>query len=152
LPVSFPQRDLVVLTAFLVVLATLVVQGLTLVPLVRLLKLDEGDALKQEVAHGRCRLATAALTALGGQTGAEADNVRYGYLIQRDALKGPCEARANKKSRELGLSAIQAEREELERMRADDTIGADTYLLLQEELDWTELTLLSDDERRIEGS
>jgi CPA1 family monovalent cation:H+ antiporter len=37
-------------------------------------------------------------------------------------------------------------------MRADDTIGADTYLLLQEELDWNELTLLSDDERRIEES
>jgi CPA1 family monovalent cation:H+ antiporter len=152
LPISFPQRDLVVLTAFLVVLATLVVQGLTLVPLVRLLKLNEGDALKQEVSRGRCRLATAALTALESQTGAEADNVRYGYLIQRDALKGPCEARASKKSRELGLSAIQAEREELERMRADDAIGADTYLFLQEELDWTELTLLSDDERRIEES
>ena len=152
LPASFPQRDLVVLTAFFVVLATLVVQGLTLVPLVRLLKLNEGDALKQEVANGMCRLATAALTALEGQTGAEADNLRYEYLIQRDALKGPAGVRANKKRRELGLLAIQAEREELERMGADDTIGADTYLLLQEELDWNELTLLSDDERRIEES
>jgi hypothetical protein len=37
-------------------------------------------------------------------------------------------------------------------MRTDDTIGADTYLLLQEELDWNELTLLCDDERRIEES
>jgi CPA1 family monovalent cation:H+ antiporter len=37
-------------------------------------------------------------------------------------------------------------------MREDDAIGTDTYLLLQEELDWTELTLLSDDERRIEES
>jgi monovalent cation/hydrogen antiporter len=152
LPASFPQRDLVVLTAFFVVLATLVVQGLTLVPLVRLLKLNEGDALKREVADGRCRLAKAALTALEDQRGAEADNVRYGYLIQRDAIKGSCGARANTKRRELGLSAIRAERDELERMRADDTIGADTYLLLQEELDWTELTLLSDDERRIEES
>jgi CPA1 family monovalent cation:H+ antiporter len=152
LPASFPQRDLVVLTAFFVVLATLVVQGLTLAPLVRLLKLNEGDALKQEVANGRCRLATAALTALEGQTGAEADTIRHGYLIQRDAIKGPGGARASKERREFGLSAIRAERKELERMRADDTIGADTYLLLQEELDWTELTLLSDDERRIEES
>lgn len=152
LPVSFPQRDLAVLTAFFVVLATLVVQGLTLVPLVRLLKLDEGDALKQEVAKGRCHLATAALTALEGQAGTEADNVRHEYLIQRDAINGPAGGRANKKRRELGLPAIRAEREELERMRADDLIGADTYLLLQEELDWTELTLLSDDERRIEES
>jgi monovalent cation/hydrogen antiporter len=152
LPASFPQRDLAVLTALFRCLATLVVQGLSLVPLVRLLKLDEGDALKQEVASGRCRLAKAALTALDGQPGPEADNIRHEYLIQRDAIKGPCGARANKKRRELGLSAIRAEREELERMRADNKIGADTYLLLQEELDWTELTLLSDDERRIEES
>lgn len=152
LPASFPQRDLVVLTAFLVVLATLVVQGLTLVPLVRLLKLDEGDALKHEVANGRCRLATAALTALEGRTGAEADNIRHAYLVQRDALKSSHGARATKIRRELGLSAIRAQREELERMRADDIIGADTYLLLQEELDWHELTVLCDEERRIEES
>jgi CPA1 family monovalent cation:H+ antiporter len=140
------------LTAFFVVLATLVVQGLTLSPLVRLLKLDERDALKQEVANGRCRLAKAAVTALEDQTGAEADNLRYGYQIQREAMKDPCEARSIKKRRELGLSAIRVQREELERMRTDDMIGADTYLLLQEELDWNELTLLCDDERRIEES
>ncbi len=40
LPENFPQRDTVVLTAFCVVLATLVLQGLTLAPLVKLLKLD----------------------------------------------------------------------------------------------------------------
>jgi NhaP-type Na+/H+ or K+/H+ antiporter len=152
LPASFPQRDLVVLTAFFVVLATLVIQGLTLAPLVRLLKLDEGDALKQEVVNGRCRLAKAAITALESQTGVEADNVRYGYQIQRDAIKDPSGACSLAKKREVGLSAIRAQREELERMRTDDTIGADTYLLLQEELDWSELTLLCDDERRIEES
>jgi CPA1 family monovalent cation:H+ antiporter len=152
LPASFPQRDLVVLTAFFVVLATLVVQGLTLVPLVRLLKLDEGDVLEQEVANGRCRLAGAAITSLEGRAGAEAENIRHGYLVQRDALKGPRGARTSKVRRELGLSAIRAQREELERMRADDAIGADTYLLLQEELDWHELTILCDEERRIEES
>jgi monovalent cation/hydrogen antiporter len=152
LPASFPQRDLAVLTAFFVVLATLVVQGLTLVPLVRLLKLDEGDALSQEIANGRCRLAKAALTALEGQTGAEADNLRYGYMVQREAIKDPCGARSIRKRRELGLSAIRVQREELEQMRAEDTIGTDTYLMLQEELDWKELTLLCDDERRIEES
>jgi CPA1 family monovalent cation:H+ antiporter len=92
------------------------------------------------------------LTALECQTGAEADNVRYGYQIQRDAMKNPFEAQSVRKRRELGLSAIRAQREELERMRADDMIGADTYLLLQEELDWNELTLLCENERRIEES
>lgn len=152
LPASFPQRDVVVLTAFFVVLATIVVQGLTLVPLVHVLKLDDGDTLRQEVANGRCRLASAALAALDGRTSREADHVRHVYLIQRDALKGPSGGRASRAMRELGLSAVRAQREELEQMRADDAIGADTYLLLQEELDWTELTLLCADERRIEES
>jgi CPA1 family monovalent cation:H+ antiporter len=152
LPASFPQRDLVVLTAFFVVLATLVVQGLTLVPLVRLLKLNDGDSLKHEVATGRCRLASAALKALDGRAGAEADNIRHAYLVQRDALKTSRGVRASRIRRELGLSAVRAQREELERMRADETIGANTYLLLQEELDWHELTILCDEERRIEES
>ncbi len=152
LPPSFPQRDLAVLTAFSVVLATLVLQGVTLAPLIRLLKLDQTDSIKQEVAHGRTRLATVALTALEQQTGPEAENLRYAYLIQQVAEEEDAEAHPLRRRRELGLNAIIAEREELERLRNDDLIGADTYLLLQEELDWNELTLLCDEERRIEES
>jgi NhaP-type Na+/H+ or K+/H+ antiporter len=152
LPASFPQRDLVVLTAFLVVLATLVVQGLTLVPLVRLLKLDKGDALREEGEKGRRRLAKVALKALEGHAGEEVENLRYAYMVQWEAIQDPRGTRSINKRRELGLSAIRAQREELEQMRTDDAIGADTYLLLQEELDWNELTLLCDDERRIEES
>ena len=150
LPASFPQRDLVVLTAFFVVLATLVVQGLTLVPLVHFLKLDESRALQKEVAKGRYRLATAALNAIEDKTGEEADRIRQRYLVQRDGIKFPAENSADKKRREIGLAAIQAQRDELETMRSDDVIGPDTYLFLQEDLDWNELTLLPDDERRIE--
>ena len=90
------------------------------------------------------------MTALEGEDGAVADNLRYGYQIQRDATKNPWEACSADIRRELGLLAIRAQREKLEGMRTDDTIGADTYLLLQEELDWNELTILCDDERRIE--
>ena len=43
LPDSFPHRDTVVLTAFSVVLATLVLQGLTLAPMVRRLGLDRSE-------------------------------------------------------------------------------------------------------------
>ena len=152
LPPSFPQRDLAVLTAFSVVLATLVLQGLTLAPLIRLLKLDQADSIRQELANGRTRLATVALTSLEQQTGPEAENLRYAYLVQQLAEDEDAEAHPLKRRRELGLSAIVAEREELERLRNDDLIGADTYLLLQEELDWNELTLLCDEERRIEES
>ena len=152
LPASFPQRDLVVLTAFSVVLATLVLQGLTLAPLIRLLKLNQVDVVKRELAKARACLATVALTALAEQTGPEVENLRYAYLVQRDATDNPSGDHPFKRRREFGLAAILAEREELERLQREDLVGADTYLLLQEEIDWSELTLLCDEERRIEES
>ena len=152
LPPSFPQRDLVVLTAFSVVLATLVLQGLTLAPLIRLLKLNQGDAVQRELAEARSRLAAVALTALATQTGPEVEHLRYSYQIQRDAAGDPSRGHLLKRRREIGLRAILAGREELERLQRFDLVGSDTYLLLQEELDWNELTLLCDEERRIEES
>ncbi len=65
LPSDFPQRDVVVLTAFRVVLATLVVQGLTLTPLIRLLnlhRLENGD-------RRRCRHAFQAANSRRSETG-----------------------------------------------------------------------------------
>lgn len=152
LPASFPQRDLAVLTAFSVVLATLVLQGLTLTPLVRLLKLDQHDARDREIRNGRERLATAALKVLAAQTGAEVENLRYSYLLQCDAVHDPSQAHPLDRRREFGLSAVAAQREELEHLRTDDVLSPETYLLLQEELDWNELTLLCDEDRRIEES
>jgi monovalent cation/hydrogen antiporter len=150
LPASFPQRDLVVLVAFSVVFATLVLQGLTLTTLVRLLKLNQADVAKRELADARIRLAAVALTALAGQTGPEVEHLRYSYLIQRDTPTNRNGVHPFQKRREVGLTAILTEREELERLQKEDLVGVDTYLLLQEELDWSELTLLSDEERRME--
>jgi hypothetical protein len=38
----------------------------------------------------------------------------------------------------------------LENLRVRDEIGPDAYLSLQEQLDWSELTSLADDDRKIE--
>ena len=149
LPSSFPQRDLVVLIAFSVVLATLVVQGLTLAPLIRLLKLNNSPMQKQELTAARVSLASAALTSLHDRAGLEADNLRYNYSVQRDAANDLSNCQSLERRRALGLAAISAERRELEKLRIDDRVGIDMFLLLQEELDWTELTLLSENERRI---
>ena len=56
LPEVFPHRDTVVLTAFAVVLATLVLQGLTLGPIVQLLKLDRSEEAIGELASARNQL------------------------------------------------------------------------------------------------
>ena len=52
LPPAFPYRDLIVLTAFAVVLGTLVIQGLTLKPLLRALDLHDDDPVGREAACG----------------------------------------------------------------------------------------------------
>jgi NhaP-type Na+/H+ or K+/H+ antiporter len=152
LPANFPQRDLIVLTAFAVVLATLVVQGLTLAPLVRLLKLDGEDGLAAELAEARADLASAALATLESETGRVADNWRYAFETTRSAatLSGDSGALAEK--RRLGLAAVRRQRERLEELRREQRVGADAYLILQEELDFAEVALTSERERQIEES
>lgn len=151
LPQNFPQRDLVVLTAFCVVLATLVVQGMTLAPVIRWLGLESSDTLRQEVAEARVRLRSAALATVKDEDGPEAGHLRFFYRIERKAADDP-DTQTFGRYRELGLAAIAAERSCLEKMRLDHRIDADGFGLLQEELDWRELTLLPEDDRQIEES
>ncbi len=150
LPDSFPHRDTVVLTAFSVVLATLVLQGLTLGPMVRLLRLDRSEEAQSELATARVSLARIALASVAGEQGPEAENLRYrlSLKLQRCLDRDKCEPLDRIHS--LGLIAIQAERNELENLRSEDEIGPAAYLGLQEQLDWNELTLLRDSQRQIE--
>ena len=60
---EFPYRDLIVLTAFAVVFGTLVLQGLTLKPLIRALRLEDDDPVGREVESARSRALEAALSA-----------------------------------------------------------------------------------------
>jgi Na+/H+ antiporter len=149
LPADFPQRDLIVLTAFAVILATLVFQGMTLVPLVRLLKLDSDDGPAKELSRARVMLANAALAALEQQSGKDAEHLRYGYERMREAAKASRDHGLDSK-RSLGLAAIESQRKRLEELRSQDLIGPETYLLLQEELDFRQVSITADDERRIE--
>jgi len=151
LPASFPERDLIVLTAFAVVLATLVVQGLTLGPLVRLLKLDGRDGLDTEMAQVRADLATAALGTLEGKSGPAADHWRYGFEVHRGAATA-ADPPALAEKRRLGLKAIRRQRERLEELRAEQRVGPDAFLLLQEELDFSEVALVGESGVHIEES
>ncbi|WP_454714712.1 cation:proton antiporter [Caulobacter segnis] len=150
LPANFPQRDLVVLTAFAVVLATLVLQGLTLAPLIRLMGLDREDALGEELISLRAELAGAALRVLDGKTGEAVDHWRYRFAAVPTGVPpatGPQEAR-----RTIGLKAIRGQRLRLEELRLSGGVGADAFLILQEELDFEEVSISREDERQIEES
>ena len=60
----FPERDLIIFLAFAVILVTLVGQGLTLAPLIRVLGVEDDGAEEREEVDARVRVAEAALLRL----------------------------------------------------------------------------------------
>ena len=152
LPRDFPQRDLVVLTAFAVVLATLVVQGLTLTAVIRWLKLDRLEDVSRDLADARLTLAHAGVATLADRAGEDAANLRYRYALDASAAEQGGDTAARDAFRRLGRAAIAAERDALDDLREHHGLTTDAFYELQEALDWRELTLLHEDDRRIEES
>jgi CPA1 family monovalent cation:H+ antiporter len=143
LPIDFPERDLIVLTAFAVVVGTLLVQGLTFKPLIRLLDLRDDDPVEREIVLGWRRSLESALASLGEEATPEAEHLRHEY---RNALKQvgqPDGARAGLlfPSDPLRRRAIAAARRCMGRLRAGGEIGDDAYRTVEEELDRVELSL-----------
>ena len=137
LPPAFPYRDLIVLTAFLVVLGTLVIQGLTLGPLLRVLALHDDDPVGRELHAARERALGAGLASCAQDESAEADLVRQ-ELTARLAQEHATDARRSAHS-EVHRRAIQAARQEVLDMRANHEIGDDAFHRIEEELDWLEM-------------
>src|SRR6185436_16636856 len=79
LPPAFPYRDLIVLTAFSVVLGTLAIQGLTLKPLMRALDLHDEDPVGNELAAARERALHAALASLADHRSPVAERLRQEF-------------------------------------------------------------------------
>jgi monovalent cation/hydrogen antiporter len=64
LPTSFPDRELILFLTFAVIVATLVLQGLTLPALIRVLKVSDDGGAEREEAKARIHAAEAALARL----------------------------------------------------------------------------------------
>jgi len=147
LPADFPFRDLILATAFGVTLGTLVLQGLTLRPLMLRLHLEDDGSVDREVRFARLETLQAALTAIEAHPGAEsAALLRHSYVVQlRRAEAGrdeettapPVEGPDDDAS--VVRATMDAQRRRLEALRSDDTIGDAAFQRIQEELDWTEL-------------
>ena len=139
LPQQFPARDLIVLCAFCVVLGTLVIQGFTLRPLMRLLRFEEDGAVERELSRARVVVMQAAVDSLDGETSSAATTVREQYTAARKVAEDQHEPQAATKYDELRLRAIAAQRAALHRLRARGEIGEEAFHRIQEELDWSEL-------------
>jgi len=130
LPADFPQRGLIVFTAFAVVLGTLTLQGLTLKPLLRRLNLHDGDPVGQEVALARQNALQAALASIDPGS-PMAELVRREFQVRlgtADSADGPVRRQALRQARQTVLD-----------MRTRQEIGDDAFHRVEEELDWLEM-------------
>jgi Na+/H+ antiporter len=150
-----PQRDLILVIATAVIVVTLVVQGLTLEPLVQRAGIARPGGTRHEETVARLRLAEAALARL--------DELAEGYRAADDAIDraraglrariGRTRARIDGdqaaepddlNDRELRRALNAAEHAELARLYDDGTISQPTRQRLQRSLD-LEAARLSDD-------
>ncbi len=162
LPTNFPFRDLILTTAFGVTLGTLVLQGLTLRPLLLRLRLEDDGSVEREVSVARVESLRAALAAAATCPGAEtAELVRHRYELElrraeEDLADFNADADGDAAAETAGVSvsarsngrdgdaavvqaATEAQRRRLVALRADGTIGDAAFQRVEEELDRAEL-------------
>jgi Na+/H+ antiporter len=149
LSADFPQRDVVVLMTFAVILTTLVLQGLTLPALIRRLDVRDDGAEAREELLGRRAAVDAALMRIEELSGQEwtredtADRMRRAYDYRRRrlaAMAGEPEDEENyehraRKYQKMIRAVLDAQREELVRLRNAGTISNEVMHRLERELD-----------------
>ncbi|HWK64076.1 MAG TPA: sodium:proton antiporter [Rhizobiaceae bacterium] len=139
LPPDFPYRDFIQLTAFVVVLGTLVIQGLTLRPLLQLVHLPKDDTVESEVRLARQAALEAVMAEVEGEATPTARRLAEEY---RGALgraldgKDPRDTPDNALRRRM----VAAARHAIEDLRSAGSIGDDAYRTVEEELDLMDLS------------
>jgi Na+/H+ antiporter len=141
LPDGFPFRDLIVFTAFAVVLGTLTIQGLTLKPLLQALDLRDDDPVGREVVAARQRALRAGLASFEADQSPVADAVRQeftAHLAPGDADGG---GPGPRQSDHVAIHerAVNAARQAVLAMRSSHEIGDAAFHQMEEELDWLEM-------------
>jgi Na+/H+ antiporter len=144
LPQNFPERSMLLFTAFTVTLGTLLVQGLTLRPLALALCLrDEEGTVAREMRSARLAIAEAGLASLSEETGKEAKALRAELQaeLRISAKLDESDVRPVPPTKALRTKALAAQRDRLLAMRSDGIIGDEAFHQLEEELDFSELAV-----------
>lgn len=140
LPPDFPYRDLLVLCAFTVVVGTLVIQGLTLRPLILSLRLQNDREVDAEVHAAQQRISQAALQLLDGERSDESEHLRSEFASLLDGSGDAASiARGRSKHDLLRVRIVAEQRRVLFEMRKNADIGDDAFHQIEERLDWAEL-------------
>ena len=143
LPASFPERDLIVLSAFAVVLGTLAIQGLTLGPLIQRLNFPPDRSFSREVAAARVQLIDAAVESMAERNDALALRLRETYEEDRKIAMAGDHPREVGEYDALRRENIAAKRIKLAQLRREGVIDDDVFHALEQELDWAELAASS---------
>jgi len=142
LPVEFPYRDLIVFTAFIVVLGTLVIQGMTLKPLMHWLNLRDDDPVGRELRAARARALEVALASFADDPSTVATAVRQELTAQmtHERAAGSAANTIRVARNAIHGGALDAARRAVHDMRASEEIGDDAFHVMEEELDWIEMS------------
>ncbi|MDB5874286.1 MAG: Na+/H+ antiporter [Ramlibacter sp.] len=145
----FPHRDLIIFVTFVVIVATLVGQGLTLTPLIRRLKVGSDWNLHDEQLRVRAAMSAAALVAIDKELASEGVPAQWaqalkGEISDRIALAASEAAELTPRMElvnRLRHCAIRAERQELIRLWRANEIGDEVMHHLMELLDYEQAHL-----------
>ncbi|MBM3491117.1 MAG: Na+/H+ antiporter [Alphaproteobacteria bacterium] len=145
----FPGRDLLIFLTFAVIIVTLVLQGVSLSPLIRLLGVGEDSVLAREERVARLKTTFAALRELDrlvtgkGVPEELAKNLRKEYIARyRQAKRSSGGNASGDAGHRLRLACIAAERRRLIKLRREGTIGDEVLHRIQRELDLEEVRLV----------
>ena len=152
LPEGFPGRDIVVLSAFVVVFGTLVLQGCTIVPLIRLLGIKADLSLRDELVRAREQLVRAALDSMSSESGPAADALRTELEVKQQSSPRKNVTRIGAELSRLRRKSLAAQRDALAKLRARGDVEEDVYQQLLEQLDWQEVATTPYDQRELEES
>lgn len=151
---AFPQRNLIVFLTFSVILVTLVLQGLTLPPLIRALGLGGAGGEHAEEDEARRIITSAALAQLEEARGQDLpefagvyDDISRRYtrrlasLSKESAETDEMSTRATERYRTVLKELLRVERKTALRLRNDGRINDEVLRKIEHELDLSETRL-----------
>jgi CPA1 family monovalent cation:H+ antiporter len=154
LPKVFPGRDLILFLTFVVILVTLVVQGLSLPPLIRWLGVKDDGSMEKEEREARIKANQAALTrlkAIAEQDPAKAEALQRlrteyeDHIQQVEGAKpesaGTLLRRFSSEYERLSYEALGQERATILELRNQDVISDEVLRRIQRDIDLAEARL-----------
>jgi CPA1 family monovalent cation:H+ antiporter len=151
---AFPGRDLILFLTFIVILATLVVQGLSLPLLIRWLGIKDDGSMEKEEREARLKANQAALARLneiGESEPAKADALQRLRVEYEDHIRQVEGAEAENAGTPLRLfsseferlshEALQVERRTILKLRNENAIADEVLRRIQRDIDLAEARL-----------